>query len=71
MPPPEGNRTAGREGGAGSISKLSNNKLQILGPEWSMYEVVTSPHHNLDKHRGLVASNTHTHIYVDIIMSNL
>ena len=59
-PPPNRNRTAGREVGVGSISKLCGNKQKILDPEWSMSEVVTSPPHNLDKPHILVASNTHT-----------
>ena len=63
MPPPDGYLTAGREGGEVSISKLCNNKRWSLGPEWSMSDVVTSPPHNLDKPRGPVASNTHTHTH--------
>ena len=43
----EGNRTAGGEGGEVPISKLRNNKLQSLGPKWSMSEVGTPPLHNL------------------------
>ena len=53
----EGNRTAGGEGGEVPISKLRNNKLQSLGPKWSMSEVGTPPLHNLDKPHVLVASN--------------
>ena len=56
---------SGREGVAGLISKLCNNKRRRIGPELSMSEVVTSPPYNLDKPHGLVASNTHTH---DIIV---
>ena len=48
------------EGDAGSISKLCNNKKRSLVLEWSMYEVGTSPPHDLEKPHGLVASNTHT-----------
>ena len=51
-----GNPTAGREGGAGPISKLRNNKRRSLGPEWSMSKVGTPPPHNLDKPHGLLAS---------------
>ena len=51
-----GNPTAGREVGAGPISKLRNNKRRSLGPEWSMSEVGTMPPQNLDKPHRLVAS---------------
>ena len=51
-----GHRTAGGESMEDPMSKLRNNKIRILGTEWSMYEVGTPPHHNLDKPHGLVAS---------------
>ena len=51
-----GHRTSGGEGGTVSIINLHNNKRQSLGPERSMSEVVTPPHHNLDKPHVLVAS---------------
>ena len=41
-----GHRTAGGEGGAGTISKLRNNKRRGLGPEWSIYEIGNPPPHN-------------------------
>ena len=46
---------SGRKGGEGPIV-VRNNKLQRLGPEWSISEVGTPPPHNLDKPHGLVAS---------------
>ena len=61
IPSLEGHRTAGEEGGVGSISKLCNNKRWSLGPEWSMSEVGTSPPHDLDIPHGPVASKTHTY----------
>ena len=48
----------------GPISKLRNNKQQILGPECSMSEVGTLPPHNLDKTHGLVSSNNNSNIGV-------
>ena len=64
-----GDRTDVRgEGGAGSISKIFNNKQQSLGPEWSMFKFGTSPPHNLDKPHGLVTSNTHTHTQKVILL---
>ena len=62
MPPPDGHWMSGKEGGAGSISKLCKNKRWSLGPEWSISEVGTSPPHNLYKPHGLVDSNTHTQV---------
>ena len=58
LPLHNGLHTAGGEGGVGSISKLCNSKRQSLGPEWSMYEVGTSPSHESDIHHVLLASNT-------------
>ena len=55
-----GNPTAGREGGAGPISKLRNNKRRSLGPEWPMFEVVISPLCSSNKPHGLVASINNT-----------
>ena len=52
----EGHQTSGGEGGAGTISKLRNNKQRSLGPEWSMSKVGNPPPHQLDKPHGLVAS---------------
>ena len=52
-----GHQTAGRVGGPGPISKLHNNKLQSLGTEWSMSNVVMPPPNNSDKPHGLVASD--------------
>ena len=46
----------GREGGAGPIIKLRNNKRQSLGLEWSMSEVGNTPPHHSEKPHGLVAS---------------
>ena len=60
LPPLDKNRMVGREDGAVSINKLCNNKLRSLGPEWSMYEVGTSPPQSSEKPHRMVASNKHT-----------
>ena len=57
-----GRRSDGRRRGWGGFrSKLHSNKRRSLGLDWSLYEVGTSPPHDLDITHGLVASNTHTH----------
>ena len=50
-----------RRGQGGFRSKLHNNKQRSLGPEWSLYEVVTSPPLDSEIPHGPVSSNTHTH----------
>ena len=71
MPPLDRHQISVREGGAGSISKLCNNKLRILGPEWSMSKVGTFPPHNLYKPRRLVASNTVTQLWYGSLFDHL
>ena len=57
-----------RRGREGQIIKVRNNKRRILGPEWSISEVVTLPPHNLDKPDVLVASINNS---INIVYSEL
>ena len=45
-----------RRGGRSGLISVRNNKRRILGPEWSMSGVGTTPPHNSEKPHGLVYS---------------
>ena len=59
MNDPENGRIKG--GAEGQIK--SNNKQRILGPEWSMSQVVTPQPHNSDKPHGPVYSINNNNSY--------
>ena len=62
MMPPVRTLDGRMRGEGGLINKLHNNKRQSLGPERSLSDVGTLPHHDSDIPNRLVTSNTHTHI---------